>query len=294
MSLRYVLKEGVAGLKRARLAVFTSTFSLFIAVFLIGILVWVGYHAWGVAQDLRSQVEVEVFLEDIDDQSLAEIRNRLEELEMVEELVYISRDSAATIFQEEFGYGSESLASISFLPASFTVTLQGDARIDDVDLMVADVGTWPGVDEVRFNMALLQMLQSRIETALLVGGGLTLLIVFAAVVLVFNTIRLTIYAKRDLIRAMKLVGATNGFIRRPFLVEGLFQGLIAGVVASGLLYLLFTLAVPVWVPQAADLGWPYGEWYYLAGSMVVAALIMGWWGSHWASRKFIRDTAIYR
>src|SRR5690625_8050502 len=72
---------------------------------------------------------------------------------------------------------------------------------------------------------------------------------------------------------MKLVGATNGFIRRPFLVEGLFQGLIAGVVASGLLYLLFTLAVPVWVPQAADLGWPYGEWYYLAGSMVVAALI---------------------
>src|SRR5690625_2475705 len=213
MSLRYVLKEGVAGLKRARLAVFTSTFSLFIAVFLIGILVWVGYNAWGVAQDLRSQVEVEVFLEDIDDQSLAEIRNRLEELEMVEELVYISRDSAATIFQEEFGYGSESLASISFLPASFTVTLQGDAQIDEVDLMVADVGTWQGVDEVRFNMALLQMLQSRIETALLVGGGLTLLIVFAAVVLVFNTIRLTIYAKRDLIRAMKLVGATNGFIR---------------------------------------------------------------------------------
>lgn len=293
MSVRYVLKEGIAGIRRTRLAAFTSTFSLFIAVFLIGMLARVGFNAYDVAQSLRQQVEVEVFLEDLDQQTTNEIESRLGEIEFVESMVYISKDSAATIFREEFGVGGESIANLGFLPASFRLLVDSDAEISQVDSVATEIGNWTGVEEVKFNMALLEMLQSRIEITAFAGGAIALLVVVAAVALVFNTIRLTIYSKRELIRAMKLVGATNGFIRRPFLVEGMIQGLIAGVFATGLLYILFSYIVPSYIPQFGVLEWPYGRWYYLIGAMILFGLIMGWWGSRWASRKFIHDTTVY-
>lgn len=293
MSLRYVLREGVAGIRRARLAAMTSTFSLFIAVFLMGMLLRVGANAWDVAQTLRQQVEVELFLEQDNDQARQQIESLLGDSDLVQEVHYISKDSAAVIFSQEFGYGGESLATLDFLPASFRVTLEPEIEINTIQEWVDQVTRWDGVEEVVFNRALLQMLESRMETLALAGGALALLITLAAIILVFNTIRLTIYAKRDLIRAMKLVGATNGLIRRPFLIEGMLQGFVGASLASVAVYLIFSWAIPEWIPQLGELEWPGGRWYYQVGAMLLAGVLAGWWGSRWASRKFIRDTRVY-
>lgn len=293
MSLRYVLREGVAGIRRARLAAVTSTFSLFIAVFLMGMILRVGANAWDVAQTLRQQVEVELFLEQDSDDARRQIESLLGDSDLVQEVHYISKDSAAVIFREEFGLGGESLAALDFLPASFRVTMESEAEITAVQEWVDQVTRWDGVEEVVFNRALLQMLESRIETLALAGGALALLITLAAIILVFNTIRLTIYAKRDLIRAMKLVGATHALIRRPFLVEGMLQGIIGASLASVAVYFIFSWAIPEWIPQLGELGWPGGRWYYQVGAMLITGVLAGWWGSRWASRKFIRDARVY-
>jgi cell division transport system permease protein len=293
MSLGYVLKEGVAGLNRARLAAFTSVFSLFVAVLLVGVLSRVGYNAYEVMQILKQQVEVEVFLQNIDDRTSQEIRERLERETIVSELSYISRDSASKIFQQDFGIGSDALADLQFLPASFKVKIVDNAEIAQIDSLVQQVSGFRGVDEVRFNQALLQTLESRTDTLFIIGGAIGAFILFVAMVLVFNTIRLTIYAKRDLIRAMKLVGATNSFIRRPFLVEGMMQGVIAGITACIIIFGLFEWVVPQFVPQLGVLSWPFGRWYFLLGAILLLSILMGWWGSRWAARKFIRETKVY-
>ena len=88
---------------------------------------------------------------------------------------------------------------------------------------------------------------------------------------------------------MKLVGATNSFIRRPFVVEGLIQGLIAGLLSVGVMYVLFQFVVPEYV---GVLEWPFGRWYYLCGGMMLLSLFMGFWGSQWAARRFIKKTSI--
>ena len=293
MSLGYVIKEGVAGLNRARLAAFTSVFSLFVAVLLVGVLSRVGYNAYEVIQILKQQVEVEVFLQNIDDRTTQEIRDRIAGEEIVAELSYISRDSASKIFQQDFGIGSEALADLQFLPASFKVKIADNAEIARIDSLVQQISAYRGVDEVRFNQALLQTLESRTETLFLIGGAIGFFILFVAMVLVFNTIRLTIYAKRDLIRAMKLVGATNSFIRRPFLVEGMVQGLIAGTAAAVIIFGLFEWIVPQFVPQLGVLSWPFGRWYFLLAGVLFLSILMGWWGSRWAARKFIKETKVY-
>lgn len=292
MNLSYMIKEGAAGLSRARLAAFTSIFSLFLAVLLIGVLSRIGFNAFEVAQMLRQQVEVEVYLQNIDTQTSSELRQRIASEQFVEELSYISRDSASKIFQQEFGMGGEALADLDFLPASLRLKISDQASVAQVDSLVQVVAGYQGVEEVQFNLALLELLEARTDQLVMGGTIIGIFILFIAMILVFNTIRLTIYAKRDLIRAMKLVGATNGFIRRPFLVEGLLQGIIAGGFAALFIYLLFDWGVPRYLPQLGVLSWPFGRWYFLIGGVVLLAMMMGWWGSRWAARKFIKDAKI--
>lgn len=293
MSLGYLLKEGFAGLTRARLAAFTSIFSLFVAVLLIGVLSRIGFNAYEVTQVLKQQIEVEVFLDNIDEQSTQNLRQQISVEPIIAEMNYISRDSASKVFQQEFGMGGESLAELNFLPASFRLNVSDGFTVSQVDSLVKVIETYNGVDEVRFNLALLEILERRTEQLIIIGTGIGLFILFVAMILVFNTIRLTIYAKRDLIRAMKLVGATNGFIRRPFLLEGVIQGIIAGTAASVIVFVLFDWIVPIYLSQLGVLGWPFGRWYYLIGGIILLAIIMGWWGSRWAARKFIQETTIY-
>ena len=292
MSVGYVLKEGFAGLGRAKLAAFTSMFSLFIAVLLIGVLFRIGYNAYEVSQVLKQQVEVEVFLQDMDNSSIDRLQNMLLQKPEVSGLAFISKDSASQVFQQEFGLGSETIARLDFLPASFRLTMSDQYQVAQIDSIVTEIRGLEGVDEVRFNLALLQTIEERTETFFIAGIAIGLFILFVAMILVFNTIRLTIYAKRDLIKAMKLVGATNAFIRRPFLVEGVLQGLIAGSLASLLIYTLFELFIPQFIPQVGVLSWPFGKWYFLVSGTILLAVVMGWWGSRWAARRFIRDAKV--
>jgi len=292
MSLGYVVKEGMAGIGRAKLAAFTSIFSLFIAVLLLGLLARLGFNGYEVAQSLKKSIDVEVFLMDLDERTTNELSERLKDQELVQEVTYISKDSAAAVFEKEFGSAGSSLADLKFLPASFKLNIDPDAQISRVDSLISEVKSYRGVDEVRFNQQLLKRIESNFQTAAMVGGGLGILILLASMILVFNTIRLTIYAKRDLIKAMKLVGATNGFIRRPFVVEGIIQGLIAGTFSVGLMYLGFHYILPEYIPQLGVLEWPFGRWYYLSGAMLFLAVFMGFWGSQWAARRFIKETSI--
>ncbi len=293
MSAGYVLKEGFAGLGRAKLAAFTSMFSLFIAILLIGVLFRVGYNAYEVAQVLRQQVEIEIFLEDLNESETRRLEDVIVSKPEVSGLSYISKDSASKVFQQEFGMGSEAIASLDFLPASFRVVIADEVSVIQVDSLVQEFRSYEGVDEVRFNLALLETIEERTDILMIAGAGIGIFILLVAIILVFNTIRLTIYAKRDLIRAMKLVGATNSFIRRPFLVEGILQGIIAGSFAAIVITIGFEWLIPIYIPQIDELSWPYGEWYYLVGSLIILSILMGLWGSRLAARKFIRDTKVH-
>lgn len=292
MSLGYVIKEGVAGFRRARLASFTAIFSLFVAIILLGILARVSYNAYEVAQSLKQSIDVEVFLNELNQSDLNTLKRNLEDEELIQEVTYISQDSAAAIFVEEFGTGAASMAELDFLPASFRLVVEPNTNIARVDSLISEIGRNEAVDEIRFNQQLLQMMEQRFRTVAMTGGGLGILILLASLILVFNTIRLTIYAKRDLIKAMKLVGATNGFIRRPFVVEGIIQGGIAGILAVTVMYVVFHFILPEYVPQFGILAWPFGRWYYLSGAMILLSVFMGFWGSQWAARKFIKQTSI--
>lgn len=292
MNIKYIIKEGFAGFRRAKLAATTSIFSLFVAILLLGILSRVAYNIYVQAMSVKDLIEIEVFLFDIDERTTDQIQESLESRDIVLSVSYISKDSASAIMREEFGPGAEELVELDFLPASFRLRVDTEVGVSQIESLVSGIQNLRGVDEVKYNASLLRIMESNLNTFTLVGGGIGLLILLASVILVYNTIRLTIYAKRELIRAMKLVGATNGFIRSPFIIEGVLQGILSGVLAVLCVFLVFEFVIPIYLPEMGLLSWPFGRWYFLTFAMFGLSVLMGWWGSRLAARKFIEETYI--
>lgn len=292
MSLTYVIREGFAGFRRARLAAFSSIIAIALAIVLLGVLARVSSNAYELAQAIKQDVEVEIFLQDIRRERSETLQQELNSNPIIESVSYISQEDAMQRFREEFGEESQLLGDLSFLPASFRVRTTPDAEAAQIVALVDEMRAYRGVEEVRFNQRGLELLEERLNTFIIAGSLLGLFIAFTAIFLVFNTIRLTIYAKRDLIKAMKLVGATNGFIKRPFMLEGMLQGLVAGLLGVGGIWLLFHSFIPAYIPQIGVMSWPFGRWYFLSGLLLLLGMLLGFLGSRWAAGKFIRQTRI--
>jgi cell division transport system permease protein len=292
MSISYIVKESYSGFKRTPLATITSIVALTISLILIGIIGRFYYSAYEIGSTIRNDIDIEVFIQDVDLQERQRIRTQLERIPIVETVNYISKDSAAAVFRELFGSEGNALADLDFLPASYRIQPVDNTPVDTLTVYLSQIEQIRGVDEVSFNLELLKVIDQRLESVLYAGGGIGLLILLTAMVLVFNTIRLTIYAKQSIIRAMKLVGATNRFIRSPFVMEGILQGLIAAAISVGFIWLFFSRILTYFIPQFGVLPWPFGQWYYLIGGLVLLSVFMGFIGSRWAAAKFIRDHRI--
>ena len=292
MPLPYTLREGLAGFRRATFAAAAATGAMAVALVLMGLFAVLSYQGRQVAEYLRQRVgELEIFLEETDEAMAQAIRERVAATPGVAETAYTSREEAQAVFEREFGEGAELFRDEPFLPASIRVRVEARyVHADSLQRLADAFGSWRRVEEVSFNRPLLVKVQPNLRAFTLVGLTLGGLVVLAALFLVANTIRLTIYARRLLIRSMKLVGATDAFIRRPFLVEGLAQGLAAGALASGVLLALHHLAA-FYVPLLA-LHEPAAN-ALLAGGAVVAGGGLGWLGAWLAARRFIQNVALH-
>ena len=292
MLIPYSVKEGLAGFQRAKFAVFAATSEMSVALVLIGLFALLSYEAQQVSTWLRQRVgELEMFLSDDIERSQAQaLHLRAETMPGVLEAEYVSKEEAGRIFREEFGEEADIFLNEPFLPASIKVRVRPSyANPDSLSRLVGEFKSWNRVDDVVFNQPLLVKVQQNIRLLTISGLLLGSIVVLASIFLVANTIRLTIYARRLLIRTMKLVGATDGFIRRPFIVEGVAQGLLAGVLAALVLSGFYSVMAE-YLPQ---IGGSSSVAAILSNlGVIIAGVLLGWLGSLFAVRRFIQTVAL--
>lgn len=298
MALSYTLREGLAGFRRTKLASAASVSALAIALVLIGMFALLGWQGQRLSDVLRESAgEAEVFLRTVDADVATATGARLLALPGVASADFVSHEDAVAIFRETFGDGADIFDDAQFLPASYRVRVTPSyAQPDSLAMLARRVGAWEAVDEVVYDQALLEAVERNRQAFTLVGLAVALLVGLAALLLVGNTVRLSIYARRMLIRTMKLVGATDGFIRRPFLVEGIVQGLAAGIAAAGVLWGLYALLLRT-LRTADALGasasnWPGGSPAFSLGGVVLLGVLLGLLASWLAVRRFIRQVRL--
>jgi cell division transport system permease protein len=287
MSLSYLLAESVSGFKRTKLSSVVSIMTICIALLLLGGFVVVTTNAARFVDVLRTKVELEAFLrQPMSPVELDSLRSAVRAINGVASVTYVSKTDAARIFKEEFGEDVLDVLTFNPLPPSLRINrVPGSITAPGARAVSERVAAMAGVDTVIYRRALIELIDKRAEQFNTVTLGLGLLIGVSAILLVSNTIRLAIYAKRKLIRTMELVGATWSFIRLPFLLEGVIQGLLGGAVAAATLYLALDRLLPALSQEIAGYVQVRPGFYLL---ILIAGLALGLIGSVISVIRFIR------
>ena len=269
---------------KARLATIVSITSITVTIILIGLffVFSINLHNW--IDQVRQKIEMEAFLKiDVKANQIKGLEKRLVAEKGIDSVKYISKEAAAKRFKQEFGEDVISLLEFNPFPASFTIYLENTYRSAEGAKNIKQIlEQYQQIDEVVYQEPLLLTIDRYINIIYIILIITSLLIITIAITLINNTIRLTIYARRDIIQIMRLVGATEGFVRRPFLIEGIMQGVIGSLIASFIVFYLVKIVKILFLP------------YILFDSQIILGLVIfgffiGMTSSYVSVGKYMRN-----
>lgn len=223
--------------RRLRSAYVSSVISISLVLLLVGVASLLLVNARAVSNYFKEHMEVSVLLKpDVDEAKALEFQSSLDSLRYVRSSRYISKEQGTLELQQMLGEDFLAVFETSPVPISIAVTLKADYVFpDSLEVVRDEIESMKAVDEVSYQQSLIEALNANMGRISLVLGVLTVLLLFISFVLINNTVRLNVFSRRFTIHTMKLVGAKRSFIRAPFLVQAIFQGLFSALIAMALL-----------------------------------------------------------
>jgi cell division transport system permease protein len=239
----YFLEEALVSLWRSRLVNALSIGTIAVSLFVLGAFLTLASNLSEVVTRWSRKVQVTFYLEDgLEPRIRESLVGRLRAHPTVESVTTVSREEALASFRRLFHdlrTLPDDLGGNPF-PASVEATLRpGQHSPELVQALAGEFGKAPGVEEVQYDLLWIQRLATGIRLVRGVGALLGGILVLAAVFTISNVIRLTVYAREDELDIMRLVGATRGYVKGPFVVEGMIQGGLGGLVSVALLWVAF-------------------------------------------------------
>jgi cell division transport system permease protein len=260
--MRYAMREAIAAFRRSPLLTGLSAAMIALSLFVVGLFGLAAYNVRRVVQRVEERVEVVAYLKDDAPASAVETAHKqIRDYAEVSDVRYVSRQEALVRARQELKEFESIFGSLERnpLPASLEISLElGQRDADAVRAVARRIGMYDFVEEVRYGSddwldKVFVLRRAAAAATLILGGGFALI----AALIIGAAVRMAVFARRDEIVIMRLVGATDPFVRRPFVLEGLITGLggaILAVVATRAVYLLITHNVfrlewlpPIWL-----------------------------------------------
>ncbi|MCL2651625.1 MAG: permease-like cell division protein FtsX [Candidatus Azobacteroides sp.] len=217
----------------------TATISISLVLFLLGLIILLALMARNLSTYVKESLSFDVVLsDDIKDTEVSRIIKELNTTGFVKSTEYISKEAAAKQLEADIGQNPEEFLGFNPLPCLIVVRLHSDyaypEKFPDIEKQIKSIS--PDINNIEYHKELMTMVNDNFRKIGAILSGLALLLLIISFALINNTIRLTVYANRFLIHTMKLVGATAGFIRKPFIVRQVLSGIIAALIAIALLF----------------------------------------------------------
>ena len=299
-SFFYFLKESLQGFTRNLSTALGSIITIFLSLLIIGVFLVGGVVVENVMSSVENEVSISAYVsDDASEADIQKVRSYIEGLDGVASVGFTTKEQALENFRETSSTDiADTLEGYNPLPASIDVELSDPQMVDQVAADIANDPTYreitdnPSnpVEAVKYGQETVERLLSLTNYVRYIGIALIALLIFIALVFINNTIRLAILARRKEIAIMRLVGASNGFIRGPFLMEGALHAIIGSLLAVLVLQLLRIFALPRLQDALTFLNFNVSGWTYLwiCIALVVAGLIIGLIGSAFAMRRYLK------
>ena len=274
--------------RRIATSYLTTLISTTLVLFLLGLLGLIFLHASKVSDYVKENIGFSIMIKDgVREAGILELKKRLDLEPYVKSSEYIPKERAADQLQEELG--EDFIGFLGYNPLLHSIDLRLKAsytNVDSISRIEQKLLSRPEVKEVFYQKSLIDLINKNLNKVSFVLLVFSAIMFFIAIVLINNTIRLAIYSKRFLIRSMQLVGATENFIRLPFLEKAIANGVLSSLLAIGMLVITLYFSIEQ-LPELMELESPFR-----LAILVVMILALGSgisWGSTYMSvRKYLR------
>lgn len=303
LNILYYFKEALISFRRNWVMSLASVTTIFVSMLLVGAFVIIGIIVGGMTRQLERRVEIIVYLKDglaATEQSRAELdgfQKAVLDMPEVESVTYVSKTEAMERMRERLKEDKDMLEQVQGnpLPASYEIKMKDPREVETVVGKIKAVPSFRNIvndpeSDVNYGQKTVRRLFQLTRIGRIVFGVFIVLLAFASLVLIANTIRLGIFARRKEIAIMRLVGASNWFIRWPFLVEGMLQGAIGAALAIAVI----AIARARFFPQVTGVlafmhvSLSASDFSQLMLVLAVAGVIIGLMGSAIALRRFLK------
>ena len=289
----YFLKKALENLRINPFLSLVTLSTIAISMLILGLFALIYLNAQHFLHQWGDELQVTAYLEEtLSPEQAEELRSKVANWSAVEEITYVSKEHALARFRSQLREYAGILEGLRAnpLPASLELKLRPQvSRSGNIEELSTRLKRLPGVSEVQYGKRWVAKLRIFVEVLKLVGitiGGLLLL---ATIFVVSNTIRLTFYSRQEELEIMRLVGATDLFIKAPFLIEGLLHGLCGALLATGgLLLLVFLLFSQLHLPLRLALVPGFKPAVQLIAGFLFLGLLLGGLGSTISLRRFLR------
>lgn len=303
-SFAYFIKEALVGFKRNLSTALGSVITIFLSLVMIGVFFMAGIIVSNIVKSVESEISITCYIGDNYKETSAEVtrfESWVQGLDGVESVSFTTKDQALENFRssvanpeivDQLDEGSNPLpasVNISLEDAQQVTVIAGQIETNTTFATICDNPTNPS-DSVKYGQKTVERLLSLINYGRYIGIAIIVLLVVIALIFINNTIRLAIMARRKEISIMRLVGASNGFIRGPFLMEAAIHSLLGSALAIGALELIRRLGLSqlannfAWLPMEM----PTNTVVLIYVALVVAGLIIGLLGSAFSMRRHLK------
>ena len=290
-TINYFIVDALKSIKRNITVSFAAMLTVLVTFFVLGTFTLVGLNFNKTIEDVADKIEIKVYLQDdIKLVNQREVEIKLSEQDGVKAVTYESKDEAFTKLKKDLEGNSGMLEGYSLennpLASSYIVTLEDASYAGDVSKAVEDM---TGVESITNQQELIEKISNVVDFVQILGIVLFFVFIGVSIFLIMNTIKLAVYSRRREVGIMKFVGATDWFIRWPFVIEGMIIGAVGSLLATAILYFIYrgvfgfiasNLLIANLVPVSFVLTTFLGG--FLLGGIVVGAI-----GSIAALRKFL-------
>ena len=290
-TIEYYIREVFISLRRNNWMSVASIGTVAVSLFIFGMFLMMVMNMNKLAENMESQVQINVYLLDkVDREQARDIEKDLKEVEGVESVGFVTKDEAMERFKDRLGDQKtllDALDETNPLPDSFEVTVTNP---DLVKTAAEKMEKLDGVECAKYGQDVMEHLFEITRLLRIFGFTLMLVLAFATLFIISNTIRLTVFARRKEIAIMKYVGATDWFIRWPFVMEGMVMGLFGSIIAAMVLRTAYTamaekvydtLAFFPLIPEQPFLT-------YITIVVVISGMVVGAIGSAVSIKKFLK------
>ncbi len=230
----YAIREGLRGFQRARLATIVSISTITISLTLLGIFILFTAHLSEMIQTVHERLTLEIFIDNgLNEENIEGLKREIQSISGIQSVRFVSKTDALKQFEQDFGQDVIQLLGDNPLPASFQVQIrQENHSLNHIQNIETKLKSLAGVDDVMYHGKFFQLVEKYSRIIYWIDGIIFVIALLSTIVLIANTLRLTILTQKKTIGIMKLVGATRTFILMPYLYQGFFEGAIAGTIAS--------------------------------------------------------------